>query len=291
MATDGLKSLGGESDLIDGALTSSRSKEDGYHPEDEEEPRENLVAEEDDDDDEDDNSVLELGMGRTLSREDEDDIVDDDSPPSLEDLKAKAARQWEKEIGTVEVIDDPVRMYLREIGRVDLLKAPQERELARKFEAKRYVERLEDELESEDGTTPRARQLVAEMLRVIGDNENIIKAILVAKEIPFDGTLPDLMANPDVRNAIDGIFQDDLLDQVSAIYSELTDQDPPDRDELKDMIKQSSINTRLMPDDIFRAIEGRPTLPEVRDIAAQDNLDDLMPVSYTHLTLPTICSV
>ena len=32
MATDGLKSLGGESDLIDGALTSSRSKEDGYHP-------------------------------------------------------------------------------------------------------------------------------------------------------------------------------------------------------------------------------------------------------------------
>ena len=67
MATDGLKSLGGESDLIDGALTSSRSKEDGYHPEDEDEPRENLVAEEeDDDDDEDDNSVLELGMGRTL---------------------------------------------------------------------------------------------------------------------------------------------------------------------------------------------------------------------------------
>ena len=277
MATDGLKSLGGESDLIDGALTSSRSKEDGYHPEDEEEPRENLVAEDDDDDDDDDdNSVLELGMGRALSREDEDDIVDDDSPPSLEDLKAKAARQWEKDIGTVEVIDDPVRMYLREIGRVDLLKAPQERELARKFEAKRYVERLEDELESEDGTTPRARQLVAEMLRVIGDNENIIKAILVAKEIPFDGTLPDLMANPDIRNAIDGIFQDDLLDQVSAIYSELTDQDPPDRDELKDMIKQSSINTRLMPDDIFRAIEGRPTLPEVREIAARDNLDDLM---------------
>ena len=43
MATDGLKSLGGESDLIDGALTSSRSKEDGYHPEDEDEPRDCLL--------------------------------------------------------------------------------------------------------------------------------------------------------------------------------------------------------------------------------------------------------
>ena len=134
MTTDGIKSLGGESDLIDGALTSSRSKEDGYRPEDDG-TRENVVEDEDEDEDEDDTSVMELGMSRPV-RGDDDEDIDEDSPPSLEDLKAKAARQWEKEIGTVEVIDDPVRMYLREIGRVDLLKAPQERELARKFEAK-----------------------------------------------------------------------------------------------------------------------------------------------------------
>ena len=46
MTTDGIKSLGGESDLIDGALTSSRSKEDGYRPEDDE-TRENVVEDED----------------------------------------------------------------------------------------------------------------------------------------------------------------------------------------------------------------------------------------------------
>ncbi len=276
MATDGIKSLGGESELIDGALTSSRSKEDGYRPEDDE-TRENIVEDEDEDeeDEDDDTSVVELGMSRPLPRDDDDDI-DDDSPPSLEDLKAKAARQWEKEIGTVEVIDDPVRMYLREIGRVDLLKAPQERELARKFEAKRYVERLDEEFSKVDDTSPKAREIVSEMLRVVGDSENIIKAILVAKEVPFDGTLPDLMANPDIRNAIDGIFQDDLLDQVSAIYSELTDQDPPERDDLKEMIKQSSINTRLLPDEVFRVIEWNATLPEVRTVISQQDIDEKM---------------
>ena len=280
MTTDGIKSLGGESDLIDGALTSSRSKEDGYRPEDDE-TRENVVEDEDEDEDEDDTSVMELGMSRPV-RGDDDEDIDEDSPPSLEDLKAKAARQWEKEIGTVEVIDDPVRMYLREIGRVDLLKAPQERELARKFEAKRYVERLNEELAGDDGNSPKARKIILEMLRSIGDNENIIISILRAKEVPFDGTMPDLVANPDIRSAIDGIFQDELLDQVSAIYSELTDQDPPDRDDLKEMIKQSSINTRLMPfdiiarDDVFRAVEGRPTLPEIREIANREDLDEKM---------------
>ncbi|HCE75032.1 MAG TPA: hypothetical protein DEP04_00255, partial [Dehalococcoidia bacterium] len=112
----------------------------------EEENRENLVE---DDEDETDTTVVELGMKNPI--ENEDDDIEDDSPPNLEELKAKAAREWEKEIGTVEIIDDPVRMYLREIGRVDLLKAPEERELARKFEGKRYVENLEEKLSAEDG--------------------------------------------------------------------------------------------------------------------------------------------
>ncbi|GIS65212.1 MAG: hypothetical protein CM1200mP3_14600 [Chloroflexota bacterium] len=105
------------------------------------------------------------------------------------------------------------------------------------------------------------------MLQKVGDSEGIIKAILVSKEVPFDGTLPDLMANPDIRAALDGIFQDDALAQISAILSELSDEDPPDTDELKEMIKQASMNTRLLPDEIFKVVTGMPTLSDVRDLA------------------------
>ena len=221
MTTDGIQQLGGDADLIDGALRGSRSKEDGYQVEEEEPQNE---VEEDDEDDEEDSTVLELGLQNSNQRVEEDE----DSPPALEDLKAKAAREWEKEIGSVEVIDDPVRMYLREIGRVDLLKAPQERDLARKFEAKRYVETLEEDLREESEPYAKSQRIVGQMLQKVGDSEGIIKAILVSKEVPFDGTLPDLMANPDIRAALDGIFQDDALAQISAILSELSDEDPPD---------------------------------------------------------------
>ena len=114
------------------------------------------------------------------------------------------------------------------------------------------------------------------MLQKVGDSEGIIKAILVSKEVPFDGTLPDLMANPDIRAALDGIFQDDALAQISAILSELSDEDPPDTDELKEMIKQASMNTRLLPDEIFKVVTGMPTLSDVRDLASQETLIEEM---------------
>ena len=269
MTTDGIQQLGGDADLIDGALRGSRSKEDGYQVEEEEPQNE---VEEDDEDDEEDSTVLELGLQNSNQRVEEDE----DSPPALEDLKAKAAREWEKEIGSVEVIDDPVRMYLREIGRVDLLKAPQERDLARKFEAKRYVETLEEDLREESEPYAKSQRIVGQMLQKVGDSEGIIKAILVSKEVPFDGTLPDLMANPDIRAALDGIFQDDALAQISAILSELSDEDPPDTDELKEMIKQASMNTRLLPDEIFKVVTGMPTLSDIRNLASQETLIEEM---------------
>ena len=261
-------SLGGESELLDGAISSSRQKEDGYRADDSETDNEAVEIEEDEEDEED-SGVVELGMSRPVGRDDEDELDDnDDSPPSLEEIKAKATREWEKEIGTPDVIDDPVRMYLREIGRVDLLKAREERELARNFEAKRYVERLDDELSDGEGDSPKPQAVALHMLRVVADSSDIITAILNAKEVPFDGTLSDLMpgVNPDIREAIDGIFQDELLEHVSAIYSELTDQDPPEMDELMEMIKQASINTRIMPEDVVRSVDPRVKITELNQL-------------------------
>ena len=108
MSTDGIQNLGGDSELIDEALNSNPTKEDRYILEDNNDSEE--VTEEEDDDDDDD-SVMELGM--EINSNDEDT---EETTPSLEDLKAKAVKEWEKEIGVSEVIDDPVRMYLRDVS-------------------------------------------------------------------------------------------------------------------------------------------------------------------------------
>ena len=63
--------------------------------------------------------------------------------------------EWEPETESMEVLDDPVRMYLREIGRVRLLTSADERSLARKIEGGKHLEGLRKELTELEGRQPR----------------------------------------------------------------------------------------------------------------------------------------
>ena len=58
--------------------------------------------------------------------------------PDTSKLKEEEAEE-NLDFQSAEMIDDPVRMYLREIGRVSLLTAKDERALARRMEAGKHV--------------------------------------------------------------------------------------------------------------------------------------------------------
>ena len=58
-----------------------------------------------------------------------------------------------------EGIDDPVRMYLREIGKVFLLSAADEKHLARQMEEGQHIEQIEDAWRDEKGSEPKYIEL------------------------------------------------------------------------------------------------------------------------------------
>ena len=87
---------------------------------------------------------------------DDDDEKESDEP----DIDS----EWVKKLENVDIIDDPVRMYLREIGRVGLLKAADERKLAREMEEWKHIEKVEEELDSLLSRRPRAWQTVHQFL-------------------------------------------------------------------------------------------------------------------------------
>src|SRR3990172_4681121 len=81
-----------------------------------------------------------------------DDLLEDVVEGS--DLEEEA----EREIAGVELeegIDDPVRMYLREIGKVSLLTAADEKKLARSMEEGDHIQRIENALFEETGRRAR----------------------------------------------------------------------------------------------------------------------------------------
>ena len=76
-----------------------------------------------------------------------------------------------------EVIDDPVRMYLREIGRVHLLDAMGEKTLARKILEGRHVERYENEWIEQYGESPSTIDIVCALLRELYGASALIDAL------------------------------------------------------------------------------------------------------------------
>ena len=121
-----------------------------------------------------------------------------------------------EELPGAEMIDDPVRMYLREIGRVNLLTAKEERTLARKMESGKYIERLEKDFREQTGRPPQATEIVKTRLWRLCQAAPLIGALGEKLGISSNPTLSQLISHPTVRDAIDGEINLELMEEVAA---------------------------------------------------------------------------
>lgn len=103
--------------------------------------------------------------------EDDDNDADENSDDSTA-AKAEEEEEEEEEVEEVplmaeetEGIDDPVRMYLREIGKVYLLTADDEKHLARQMEEGNHVEQIKEDYVQAYGHPPSAARIAVELLK------------------------------------------------------------------------------------------------------------------------------
>ena len=113
-----------------------------------------------------------------------------------------------------EGIDDPVRMYLREIGKVHLLSAKDEKRLARQMEEAKHIERIEKRWTEEHGRPPTGAEttlaILQELLQSKSVFESVVKHLKLGK-----GTIPEYIGNPTFRQAVDGEMDLNLAQRVA----------------------------------------------------------------------------
>ena len=85
----------------------------------------------------------------------------------------------ENTIADADLTDDPVRMYLREIGRVELLTAQEERELARNLELRRIGGEIESDFLKEHEIKPSATEITIEAMHRLGKMQKAAKAMVI----------------------------------------------------------------------------------------------------------------
>ena len=186
-----------------------------------------------------------------------EDAPDETEASAAESDKKKVANAWEQGLDSAEVIDDPVRTYLREIGRVSLLKAAEERVLACQMESAQHIEKIEKELTSPEGRPPRAWQVVIQLLRRICDAIPLADALSRYGGIDGDVTLGELVSDKRMRDHLDGNLLEELLNFVGDVLN----KEPLD---VRAEIQELSLDSRLLPPEVMQVVGEDVALKELK---------------------------
>ena len=205
--------------------------------------------------------------------------------PNSEDIKAteeeakEAITDAQQEDVEGDVIDDPVRMYLREIGRVTLLTAADERRLALQRASYKHVEKAVNDLRAETGRTPRDSDVAKLLLRRLHDQRDLLEAITEFLVIEEEITLGELLHNEKLRANVDGELNLEMVESLAARY----EVEPP---EAGQQVVQLALNSHVLPDEILGIVGADVAvadLPEViEDADIGQNLESHEFVLHRH---------
>jgi len=170
-----------------------------------------------------------------------------------------------EELDATEIIDDPVRMYLREIGRVTLLTAQDERRLAQAMENGNYIEQLEKELAVSLGRPPKARELVLQLLLECSKLGFVTDAIAWKTGLSNPVSLKETATSPQVRGILDAPIDHEKM-------QELADHVNKTLAEIETGVIRLSLNSRLLPEDALNVVGDTSTLEELAELVAEGPL-------------------
>jgi RNA polymerase primary sigma factor len=182
------------------------------------------------------------------------------SPAELE-LEAQLEAIEDQEVG-----DDPVRLYLHEIGKVHLLTADNEKTLARKIEEGKRIDELKHQLH-EAGRPLSATETMLAMACEISKATDLIGLLQV--ELGLTVTDRFVTSVSDIRNRsnIDGVIDQQLVQDIALRL----DKPFP---EMEQAIINLSIDCALLPDEMLEAISSNTTLHSIIDRAYDPSFMD-----------------
>jgi len=213
----------------------------------------------------------------TGAHKDEEEMPSDDGvsahPKSPADLELDTTMEA---IEDQEVGDDPVRLYLHEIGKVHLLTADDEKTLARKIEEGKRIDEVRQALYL-DGQPASATDILVRMVRELGESAGLIHHLQDALgQEPTYGFVRSV-TSPGLRDNIDGVIDQQLVQSI-ALRTDLL------LPETEQSIINLSVNCALLPPQVLGAVGDEVTLSDVAGLVSDPTFVDSIRVHEQDLS-------
>ncbi|MDO8491188.1 MAG: RNA polymerase sigma factor RpoD [Dehalococcoidia bacterium] len=157
-----------------------------------------------------------------------------------------------------EIIDDPVRMYLREIGRIYLLSADEEKELAKEREKHKYARGIEDRLIKANQPSS-ALDIMLAILQRLSDGSALLDSLETQLSMPPRKRLLDRLSRPELRAAIDAELNPEFVKEIS-------DKLKITPSETERALVALSVNSRLIPPELNEFLKDKTSLSEIGEM-------------------------
>jgi RNA polymerase primary sigma factor len=206
---------------------------------------------------------------------DEEEAEDDDGeegPPLASLWEAEndtVVKELEIDLGAAldldhEGIDDPVRMYLREIGRVGLLSGEDERRLARKMEEGDFLDRVDEALGRDERDDFDEMDVAKALYESIYEDQPILVSLAEMVGAPASATVSQIIHHQSIRLQMDREIDPEIARIISqALHISATAAQ-------RRMIRLS-VHTRLLPPEVMERLDctleaGCPTWSVMREL-------------------------
>ncbi|MFC1864516.1 RNA polymerase sigma factor RpoD [Chloroflexota bacterium] len=163
----------------------------------------------------------------------------------------------------LEVADDPVRLYLHEIGKVHLLTAKDERVLAKKIEAAKRIQEIRQDYLEEHEESPSTTETVLAMLKEIGQAATTIRLLQEQLDLTPTTSFRESISNPKLRESIDGVTNQPL---IQAIAHQIGKPLP----ETEQLLINLSLNYDLLLEEVLEAIGDSVSLADIENLVTKE---------------------
>jgi RNA polymerase primary sigma factor len=162
----------------------------------------------------------------------------------------------------LDIANDPVKQYLHEIGRVNLLTAHEERNLAKKIEMAKRLRQIKRDYLQDHGKSPSPTEIISVIPREIGRAVVIIRLLQEQLNLPATEKFIVSVSEVKLRESINGVLDQEMIRNMALKLGRSVT-------ETEYLLVNLSLNCDLLPDIILNDIDRRVSTADLERLMSE----------------------